>query len=523
MIVGLLGLLKAGGAYVPLDPVYPEDRLTFMVENAQVSLLLTQKKLVAELPISGARVVCLDRDWEVISQESEENPVGDGEPKNLAYVIYTSGSTGQPKGVMVTHRSLVNAYQGWEEAYQLRTELTSHLQMASFSFDVFSGDLIRALCSGGKLVLCPQEWLLEPKKLYQLMRQEKVDCAEFVPAVLRTLVQYLENTEQNLNFMKVLVVGSDSLYIKEYEEFKRFCSSDTRFINSYGASEATIDSTYFERTTVNLPGNRLIPIGRPFANTHIYLLDPHLQVVPIGVPGELHIGGAGLARGYLNRPELTAEKFISNPFPIQNSKFKIQNSDSERFYKTGDLARYLPDGNIELLGRIDHQVKIRGFRIELGEIEACLNQHPTVLSAVVVAREVVLGSPRLVTYIVPRSEPTASVGELRSFLKTKLPEYMIPSAFVMLEALPLTPNGKVDRRSLPAPDTVRPELEKPFVAPRTEVEERLAAIWSDVLGLEQIGVRDNFFELGGHSLLATQVVSRVRESLWDGVATTAFV
>jgi NRPS condensation-like uncharacterized protein/acyl carrier protein len=280
---------------------------------------------------------------------------------------------------------------------------------------------------------------------------------------------------------------------------QRLYQQDTiqQVFNLYGPSE---DTTYSTFALVKKGTSQSPPIGRPIANTQAYILDPHLQLVPVGVPGELHLSGAGLARGYFNRPELTDEKFIPNPY-----------NPGTHLYKTGDLVRYLPDGNIEYLGRIDHQVKIRGFRIELGEIEACLSQHPEVREAVVIARENVLGSPRLVAYIVPRSEPTASVGELRSFLKTKLPEYMIPSAFVMLEALPLTPNGKVDRRSLPAPDTARPELEKPFVAPRTEVEERLAAIWSDVLGLEQIGVRDNFFELGGHSLLATQVVSRVRE------------
>jgi amino acid adenylation domain-containing protein len=513
MIVGLLGILKAGGAYVPLDPVYPKERLTFMVENAQVSVLLTQKKLVAELPASGARLVCLDADWEVIAQESEENPIGGSEPENLAYALYTSGSTGQPKGVMVAHRSLVNVYYSWETAYQLRTEVSSHLQMASFSFDVFSGDLIRGLCSGGKLVLCPQEWLLEPEKLYQLMRQEKIDCAEFVPAVLRTLIQYLENTDQNLSFMKLLVVGSDSLYRKEYEEFKRFCGSDTRLINSYGASEATIDSTYFEGTTVNLPDNGLVPIGRPFANTQIYLLDPHLQPVPIGVPGELHIGGAGLARGYLNRPELTAEKFIPNPFPIHNSNFKIQNSDSERLYKTRDLARYLPDGNIELLGRSDHQVKIRGFRIELGEIEAILTQHPRVREAVVIAREDQPGDKRLVAYVVgsPSSEDVTP-NALRDFLVKLLPDYMVPNAFVILDAMPLTPNGKANHRALPIPDTATFCLGATFVAPRNSVEQEVAEIWLQVLGIDKVGIYDNFFQLGGHSLLATQVISRIRKT-----------
>ena len=390
MVVGLLGILKAGGAYVPLDPAYPKERLTFMLSDSQVSMLLTQQRLVEYLPYVDL-VVCLDKDWEIISQEDEANLVSNATSQNLAYVVYTSGSTGKSKGVMIAHRSLVNAYQGWENAYQLRS-LTSHLQMASFSFDVFSGDMIRALCSGAKLVLCPREWLLETEKLYELMLVEKIDSAEFVPAVFRNLVQYLERTKQNLQFMRLLVIGSDSLYVKEYEEFKRLCSPDTRLINSYGVTEATIDSTYFESTKVNLPIDGTVPIGRPFTNTQIYILDRNLQPVPIGVEGELHIGGVGLARGYLNRPDLTEQKFIPNPF---------ENSKLNRLYKTGDLGRYLSDGNIELLTRIDNQVKIRGFRIELGEIEAVLSQHPLVQESVVIAKENISAEKYLVAYLVP--------------------------------------------------------------------------------------------------------------------------
>jgi len=502
MVVGLLGILKAGGAYVPLDPAYPKERLAFMLSDAQVSVLLTQKKLGAGLPEHRAYIVYLDTDWGVISQESEKNPVKGVIGKNLAYVIYTSGSTSKPKGVTINHRSLVNAYQAWEHAYQLRGLGTSHLQMASFSFDVFSGDLIRALCSGAKLVLCPREWLLAPEKLYKLMRKEKVDCAEFVPAVLRNLVQYLDRTEQDLNFMRLLVVGSDSWYVKEYEEFQRFCGPDTRFINSYGVSEATIDSTYFESTKVNLPVDELLPIGRPFANTQIYILDRHLQPVPIGVPGELHIGGASLARGYLNRPKLTEEKFIPNPF---------SHEPGARLYKTGDKACYLPDGNIQFLGRLDNQVKIRGFRIELGEIEAVLAQHPVVRETVVIAQEDAPSDKRLVAYVVANEGHEPTVSELRRFLKEKLPEYMVPSAFVMLEAVPLTPNGKVDRCGLPAPDTSRRGLEEGFVAPRDTIELQLAQIWEDVLNVHPVGVRDNFFDLGGHSLLAVNLVAKIQQ------------
>jgi amino acid adenylation domain-containing protein len=449
-------------------------------------------------------VVCLDLDWGINSADSNVAPVIGAKAENLAYVIYTSGSTGKPKGVAIAHQNLVNAYLAWEDVYQLRTSCTSHLQMASFSFDVFSGDLVRALCSGAKLVICPRKWLIEPEKLYELMLQEKVDCAEFVPAVLRNLIQYLERTKQDLRFMRLLIVGSDSWHIKEYQQFQRFCSAQTRLINSYGASEATIDSSYFESTALSLSIDRLVPIGRPFANTQIYILDSHLQPVPIGVAGELHIGGAGLARSYLNQPKLTDQKFIPNP---------LSNEPGDRLYKTGDLGRYLPDGTIEFLGRLDNQIKIRGFRIEIGEIEAELSQHPAVKQTVIVDREDQPGNKRLVAYFVPNQEQVPSPDELRRFLKEKLPDFMLPSAFVHLDVLPLTPNGKVNRQALPAPDPFHMGGEVSFVPPRTLTEETLASIWADLLGLERVGIHDDFFDLGGHSLLATQVISRLREAL----------
>jgi amino acid adenylation domain-containing protein len=502
MIVGLLGILKAGGAYVPLDPAYPKDRLAYILNDSQVSVLVTTETLVAGLPEHQARVVCLDKDCEINPTESEETPVIGVKADNLAYVIYTSGSTGKPKGVAITHRNLVNAYFAWEDAYQLRTSCTNHLQMASFSFDVFSGDLVRALCSGAKLVISPREGLLEPEKLYKLMRNEQVDCAEFVPAVLRNLIQYLERTQQNLSFMRLLIVGSDSWLVKEYQQFQRFCGTQTRLINSYGASEATIDSSYFESAVVTLSIDELVPIGRPFANTKIYILDPHLQPVPIGVAGELHIGGAGLARGYLNQPELTEQKFIPNPF---------SNESGDRLYKTGDLGRYLPDGTIEFLGRLDNQVKIRGFRIELGEIEAVLSQHPAVQETVVMVREDVSGNKRLVAYLVVNQLAAPTIPELQQFLKQKLPEYMVPSAFVLLEVLPLTPNGKVDRRALPAPDTSCLSLEASFVSPRDTLELQLVQIWEEVLNVHPVGIRDNFFDLGGHSLLAITLMARIQQ------------
>jgi len=501
MIVGILGILKAGGAYVPLDPAYPQERLAFMVQDAKVSVLLTQMKLLQSIPVLPTQLIHLDRDWEEIAQSPSSNPVNTQlHLDNLAYIIYTSGSTGQSKGVMIQHFSLVNAYFAWETAYQLHTNATSHLQMASFSFDVFSGDLIRALCSGGKLVLCPRDVLLAPEQLYELMQKQKVDCAEFVPAVLRNLIQYLENSQQRIDFMRLLICGSDSWSASEYRHFLQFCSSQTLLINSYGLTETTIDSSYFARIAKDLIGEQLLPIGRPFPNTQFYILDKYLQPAPIGVAGELYIGGFNLARGYRHRPELTAEKFIPNPF---------SNNPGKRLYKTGDLVRYLPDGNIEFIQRIDNQVKIRGFRIEIGEIEAVINQHLEVRQSVVIAREHLQNNKRLVAYVVPHSIDICAL-KIRNYLKAKLPDYMIPAAFVMLEAFPLTPNGKIDRRGLPAPDTIQQSEENTSLA-LTPVQEMLAGIWTEILGIKQVGIHDNFFELGGHSLLATRVISQIRK------------
>ncbi|MEM9272243.1 MAG: amino acid adenylation domain-containing protein [Cyanobacteria bacterium P01_F01_bin.143] len=516
MIIALLGVLKAGGAYLPLDPNYPQERLSFILDNARVSVLLTQEQLVTELPEQDAKIILLDRDLTAISLHDETNLAVATTPDNLAYTIYTSGSTGQAKGVQVIHRSLVNAYQGWSDAYKLET-LTSHLQMASFSFDVFSGDWIRALGSGAKLVLCPRDFLLEPEKLYQLIAEEKIDSAEFVPAVLKNLVEYVASTQQNLHGLKLLVVGSDTLYVRDWSQFRSVCHEQTRLINSYGVSEATIDSTYFESTTVELTDEDIVPIGKPFENTQIYILDKQLQPVAIGVPGELYLGGVGLSRGYLNRPDLTDEKFIRNPFSANGEQLDTVISaplplrpSAPLLYKTGDLAKYLPDGNIEFLGRIDNQVKVRGFRIEVGEIEGVLRSHAQVKEAVVIAREERLGNKYLAAYVVAQSE-TLTSHDLRELIRQKLPEYMIPGAFVFLDALPLSPNGKIDRRGLPIPDLAN-ESSKTFVPPRTPTEAAIADIMASVLELPQVGIYDNFFELGGHSLLATQVISRLRRT-----------
>jgi amino acid adenylation domain-containing protein len=436
MVVAALGVLKAGGAYVPLDPTYPAERLEFMVADARPRVLLTDDGVAAKLPEHSARVIRLDADSDAINSQPDDNPVNLTRPEHLVYVIYTSGSTGRPKGVLIQHGSLLNAYQGWEREYRLRS-VCAHLQMASFSFDVFAGDLVRALCSGGKLVLCPREYLLVPEKLYALMRREQVDAAEFVPAVMRKVADYVRRSGHSLDFMRLLVVGSDVWTVHEYQQLQALCGPKTRVINSYGVTEATIDSSYFEGS-IGGPPEQSLPIGRAFPNTVLRVLDEQFRPVAPGEEGELHIGGAGLARGYLNNPELTTERFIEDPW---------SRMPGSRFYRTGDRARLLPDGNVELLGRRDDQVKISGYRIEVSEIEAVLRRHAAVRQAVVLP-EVVGHRKRLVAYVVHEQAEGGEPEKLRRFLRAALPRYMVPSAVIPLDMLPLTHNGKIDRRAL---------------------------------------------------------------------------
>jgi amino acid adenylation domain-containing protein len=506
LIVGIIGILKSGGAYVPLDPTNPKERLLFMIADTQVAVLLTQQHMLERLPTCEATLVCLDTERAAIMQQPCTALDTVTTPDDLVYTIYTSGSTGLPKGVLVRHCSLVHAYYAWEDVYQLR-EIGAHLQAANISFDVFSGNLVRALCSGGTLVLCPRDTLLLPDQLYALLQREYVECVEFVPAVMRYLVRYLLETSRRLDLVRILAVGSDTWYSYEYEQIRRCCGQETRLINSFGVTEATIDSTYFEGTG-GTRGDRLVPIGRPFPNTEIYLLDTNLQPVPIGVPANLYIGGPGLAYGYLKRPDLTAAQFIPHPFTTE---------PGARLYHTGDRARYLPNGDLEFLGRSDQQVKIRGFRIEPGEIEAVLLQHQAVQAAVVMPYADMSGDFRLAAYVVPGSDVSVQPAQgqfssaLQSFLRAQLPEYMIPSAFVILEMLPLLPNGKLDRERLPTPDTVRSE--NAYIAPSSQLERTIAQVWKDLLRVEQVGRDDNFFELGGHSLLAVEVHGMLQTTL----------
>jgi amino acid adenylation domain-containing protein/non-ribosomal peptide synthase protein (TIGR01720 family) len=495
MIVGLLGILKAGGAYVPLDPAYPSERLAFMLEDTQVSVLLTQESVVKKLPSHQAQIVCLDSNRETLTQQSEENPKSEVRPDHKAYVMYTSGSTGRPKGVSVIHRGVVRLVKQTNYASFSAEEV--FLQLAPISFDASTFEIWGSLLNGARLVIMPPH-TPSLQELGQALKQYQVTTLWLTAGLFHLMV---DEQIEDLKGVRQLLAGGDVLSVGHVKKVLQEIKGLT-LINGYGPTENTTFTCCYPITEPSLVGIS-VPIGRPIANTQVYLLDEYLQPVPVGVPGELYIGGDGLARGYLNRPDLNSERFIPNPFSDKND---------DRLYKTGDRVRYLSDGNIEFLGRLDNQVKIRGFRIEPGEIEAVLGQHPAVQETVVMVREDIPGNKRLVAYVVTKKSPAPSMQELPHFLKQQLPEYMVPSAFVLLDALPLTANGKVDRLALPAPDTTRPELAGTYVAPRNSVEELLAGIWTEILRLEKVGIHDNFFELGGDSILSIQIVARANQA-----------
>lgn len=496
MLIGLLGILKAGGAYLPLDPSHPAERLAFMLADAQAPLLLTQQQLLQKLPDHQAQVVCLDTAWGVIGRQNDTKPAGrTADVYNLAYMIYTSGSTGTPKGVQIPHRAVVN----FMHAMRRQPGLTAQdilLSVTTLSFDIAGLELFLPLVVGAKVVLVSPDVVADGNRLGARL-------AEFAGT---TMMQATPATWQLL--LEAGWAGSPSLKMLcggeafPRELANRLAPKGAALWNMYGPTETTIWSA----TCQVGAGDGAVSIGSPIANTQIYLLDHYGSPVPVGVPGDLYIGGHGLARGYFNRPSLTVEKFIPNPF---------SHEPGARLYHTGDLARYRPDGSIEFLGRMDHQVKVRGYRIELAEIEAILIQATAVQNAVVIAREDIAGDRRLVAYIIPDQEPAPTVGELRRFLQKKLPDYMVPSIFMMLEALPLTPNGKIDRRALPAPEGLRPELDSAYIVPQTQLEQHIAGIWQKVLQVEKIGIHDNFFELGGHSLLMAQIQTQLQETMLE--------
>lgn len=490
MVVGLLGILKAGGTYVPLDPAYPVERVSFMIEDAQISLLLTQQHLTTQLSSHPVRLICLDASAELLSQQSVANPRQRVTPDNLAYVIYTSGSTGRPKGVQVLHRAVVNFLTSMGQQPGLTSD-DILLAVTTLSFDIAALELFLPLVVGARLIIASRDIAADGAALAEALACSRVTAMQATPVTWRILLAAGWPGNQRLKAL----CGGEALSLELARQLLPKCAS---LWNLYGPTETTIWSTVSKIEQ----GIEAVSIGRPIANTQVYVLDANLHPVPIGVAGELYIGGDGLARGYLNRPELTAERFMVSPFGDESGT---------RLYATGDLARYRPDGTIELLGRRDHQVKLRGFRIELGEIEAVLSQHPSVQQALVVVHEGSQHNKRLVAYVVCDTQQRITSDDLQSHLIKQLPTYMLPSAYVMVEALPLTPNGKVDRRALPAPEFLKQALGETYVAPTLPVHYQLVQIWEELLGVHPIGIKDNFFELGGHSLLAAFMFDRVAQ------------
>ncbi len=496
----LLAILKAGGAYLPLDRAYPADRLSYMLEDSNARFLVTQTAIASALNVRDANVICLDdpKQQDQIAACSPADPICAAALDNLAYVIYTSGSTGKSKGVEITHHALLNHNFAIARAYQLEPK-DRVLQFSPFSFDISVEELFPAWLNGCAVIMRSDDDISSVPRFLNWIRDEQLTMINLPTAYWHELSENLRG-ETLPPSLRLVVIGGEKASPEIWRRWKERIGSTVTLINAYGPTEATITATLHTAD----PKDEMLPIGRPIANTQALILDERLVPVRVGAEGELHIGGAGLARGYSNRPELTAEKFIPNPFP---------EIPSERLYKSGDRARFRPDGAIEFIGRRDEQVKLRGFRIELGEIESTLRSHPAVKDALVTTREDVPGKKKIVAYFRARGSVRPSVSELLEFLKSKLPVYMVPASFVQLEAWPLTPSGKVDRQNLPKPGDARPELDQKFVAPRTPVEEVIASIWGEVLGLNRVGIHDNFFDLGGHSLLATQVISRIRDAL----------
>jgi len=498
MVIGLYGILKAGGAYVPLDPSYPSERLGQIIEDADFTVILTQEHLRDKLPEHKAHVVCLDSEWnELIAGQDIGNPVCNLSPDNLAYVIYTSGSTGKPKGVMNTHAGILNRLLWMQEAYNL-TESDRVLQKTPFSFDVSVWEFFWPLMFGACLVIARPEGHRDSDYLVKTIIEQNVTTMHFVPSMLQIFL--LAKDVEKCTSLRQVVCSGEALTIELQKRF--FAKLDAELHNLYGPTEAAVDVTYWECRRES--GLSTVPIGRPVANTQIYVLDDNMQPVPVGVSGELYIGGVQVARGYLNRPDLTAERFIPDPF---------SDKPDACLYKTGDSARFMPDGNVEYLGRLDFQVKIRGNRIELGEIEAVLLQHSDIREAVVLAREDIPGDQRLIAYIVPNREIENYNREIRNYLLQKLPEYMVPSHIVKLREFPLTSNQKIDRKALPVPECEKVETGTAYIPPKTELQKKITDIWQELLNNPRVGINDNFFELGGHSLLIVQAYYRLTQAV----------
>jgi len=505
MVVAIVGVLKAGGVYVPVDPEYPAARLGWMLEDSRVPVILTQKGLAAAMPGQGAQVVLLDTEWEEIAEETTED-LGEGSgPENAAYLIYTSGSTGRPKGVVITHAALANHMAWMQREFAVKAG-ERVLQKTAFGFDASVWEFYAPLLSGGCLVMARPGGQRDPQYLVSCIREQQITVLQLVPTQLRMLLQH--GGLRECGGLRRIYCGGEALTVEAVLELYSQLPG-TRLYNLYGPTEATIDVTFAE-CHVGLR-SMTAPIGRPIANMQAYVVDQQMELVPVGVAGELYVGGDGLARGYQNQSDLTGERFVPNPF---------HELGGERLYRTGDRVRWQQDGQLEFLGRLDQQVKVRGYRIELGEIEARLLEHAGVQEAVVMAREDASREKHLVAYYTcaersgqPAGEGKEAVGaeQLRAQLLARLPGYMVPSAYVRLERLPLTANGKLDRKALPAPGGDA-YLRHQYEAPRGEVESTIAAIWAEELKVGRVGRHDNFFELGGHSLLAVRVIERMRRS-----------
>ncbi len=489
MLITLLGIHKAGGAYLPLDPIFPKERLKYMQEDAKIEFVLSESGLEGTLPQNASQVICLDREWETISHFSEENPETKNNGENLAYLIYTSGSTGNPKGVQIEQHALVNFLLSMAEKTGLK-ESDTLLAVTTLSFDIAGLELFMPLTSGAGIVLAGRDEVIDGRKLMVLLHKHSISIMQATPATWRLMI---EDGWKGTKGLKVLC-GGEALPGELAKQLLKRCDM---LLNVYGPTETTIWSTIakLEHET------DIITVGKPIANTQIYVLDESMNPVPIGIPGELYIGGDGLARGYLNQPRLTEEKFVENPFSEETGA---------RLYKTGDTVKFRSDGNLEFLGRNDHQVKIRGFRIELGEIENKLNLTEGVRQSIVIAKETAPGEKTLVAYIIPKDEKSVIASEdLRSSIREKLPDYMVPAAFVMMDSFPMTPNGKIDRKSLPMPESILPQLKTDYIAPESEIEKGIVSVWQEVLKIDRIGINDNFFDLGGNSLLLAQVRNKI--------------
>jgi amino acid adenylation domain-containing protein len=508
MMIGILGILKAGGAYVPLDPTYPSARLAFLLQDAQISLLLTQQHLISQLPPQHTQVLCLDADWETIAHHSPEAVTDTVAADNLAYVIYTSGSTGQPKGVQITHRNLVHSTYARILTYP--TPIHRFLLLSSVAFDSSVAGIFWSLCQGGTLHLPETGLERDPVELVGAIAHHQVSHILALPSLYNLLLEAAH--PDKLASLQTVIVAGEACPTSLVDRHRSHCP-EIQLFNEYGPTEGTVWSTVYcchpggQPQTADrerLEGFPAIPIGRPIPNTQVYILDTQQQPVPIGITGEIYIGGAGVARGYLHQPQLTHEKFIPHPFARDSQA---------RLYRTGDLARYRPGGEIEFLGRIDDQIKLRGFRVELAEIEGAIAQNTAILETIVMVREDSPGDQRLVAYL--RLHPDADLNltdTLRQTLRERLPDYMVPAIFIPLEAFPQTPNGKIDRQALPSPEQVQPKRSHAFVAPRSATEAALVGIWTEILKVNSVSIYDNFFDLGGHSLLATQLASRCRDT-----------